>query len=180
MHGIVFESFSSFLAAAHGAARAAVVVGARSYSPDEQYPDEELSYLLGRAAGATGLEIDDLYCEFGRYTAQTTFLAMFPDYYAAHSTARTFLLGIEQEIHRIVRRTVPGAHPPHLRVVPLGSVGVVVTYTSDRRLCRLLEGLVHGTAEHYGERAMVEEAQCMRRGDPACAFNVELEPTTAR
>jgi predicted hydrocarbon binding protein len=180
MHGVVFQSFGSFLAAAHGPARAAAVLGDRSYSPDETYADEELSYLLGRAAGATGLEIDELYREFGSYTAQTTFLAMFPDYYASHSTARTFLLGIEQEIHRVVRRTVPGAHPPHLRVVPLGSVGVVVTYTSDRRLCRLLEGLVAGTAEHYGEHANMVEAQCMRRGDPACAFNVELERAGAR
>jgi predicted hydrocarbon binding protein len=176
MHGVVFHSFAGFVTAAYGAARAATVLGDRTYSGEEAYPDEELSYLLGRAAGATGREIDDLYREFGRYAALTTFLAMYPDYYAAHTSARTFLLGIEEEIHRVVRRTVPGAHPPHLRVVPLGSVGVVVSYTSDRRLCRLLEGLVLGTAEHYGERATIDETQCMRRGDPACAFHVQLEP----
>ena len=179
MHGVVLQSFESFLASAHGQARSATVLAGRTYSPDETYADEELSYLAGRAAGATGLEVGDLYREFGRFTAKTTFFAMFPDYYASHAGARSFLLDIEAEIHKVVRRTVPGAYPPHLRVVPLGSDGVVISYTSARRLCRLLEGLVLGTAEHYGEQATVDETQCMRRGDTACAFHVELEPALA-
>ena len=176
MHGVVFQSFESFLASTHGPGRSAAVLAGRSYAADETYPDEELAFLADRAAGVTGIDADDLYRELGRYTALTTFLAMFPDYYASHAGARSFLLDIEAEIHRVVRRTVPGAYPPHLRVVPLGSVGVVVSYTSARRLCRLLEGLVLGTAEHYGERAVLEETQCMLRGDAACAFHVEVEP----
>jgi len=57
-------------------------------------------------------------------------------------------------------------------VQPLGEVGVLVSYTSERGLCRLLEGLVLGTAEHYGEHVVVEEIQCMRQGDPGCVFTV--------
>jgi hypothetical protein len=178
MHGVVVDSLREFLAAAHGPEVAKLVLGDRTYSTTETYPDEELSYLVGRAAGATGAEVDDIYRSFGRFTALTTFRSMFPDYYAAHATARTFLLGIQEEIHRVVRLTVPGAYPPYLAVVPFGPRGVVVTYTSGRQLCRLLEGLVHGSAEHFGERALVDETQCMRRGDTACAFHVVLEKQT--
>jgi predicted hydrocarbon binding protein len=57
-------------------------------------------------------------------------------------------------------------------VQPFGAAGVLVSYTSERRLCRLLEGLVLGTAEHYGETLAVEEIQCMHQGDPGCVFTV--------
>lgn len=175
MHGVVVDSLGEFLAATYGPETAALVVGERSYSRIEAYPDEELSHMVGRASGETGVEADDLYRSFGRFTALTTFRTMYPDYYDAHTTARTFLLGIQEQIHRVVRLTIPGAYPPYLAVVPFGEDGVVVTYTSDRRLCRLLEGLVVGSAEHFGERALIDETQCMRRGDSACAFHVVLE-----
>lgn len=50
----------------------------------------------------------------------------------------------------------------------------MISYTSPRRLCRLLEGLVLGLGEHYGERVTVDEIQCQSRGDIACAFVVEV------
>jgi Haem-NO-binding len=174
MHGIVFQSLVGFLREELGVVRATAIIGGREHAPDETFPDSELSYLVDRAAGATGVEVDELYRAFGRYTGLIPFKEMFPDYYASHSGARSFLLGVEEEIHRVVRSTVAGAYPPHLRVVPLGALGVVITYTSERQLCPLLAGLVEGTAEHYGEQVTIEESQCMRRGDAACVFHVEL------
>jgi predicted hydrocarbon binding protein len=36
----------------------------------------------------------------------------------------------------------------------------------------VLEGLVRGTGEHYGEALVVDEIQCMHRGDAGCVFTV--------
>jgi hypothetical protein len=47
--------------------------------------------------------------------------------------------------------------------------GVVVTYTWERRLCQMAEGLVEGVAEYYGESVVIDHKQCMLRGDLACA-----------
>ena len=83
-----------------------------------------------------------------------------------------------------MRATIEGASPPELHVQPFGEVGVLVSYTSERRLCAMLEGLVLGTAEHYGEAVVAEEIQCMHRGDAGCVFTVthrrpqELSPVT--
>jgi predicted hydrocarbon binding protein len=52
----------------------------------------------------------------------------------------------------------------------------MISYTSERRLCDLLEGLVLGTGRHFGERLTVEHVQCMERGDVGCA--VLVEPST--
>ena len=76
-----------------------------------------------------------------------------------------------------MRATIPDARPPQLDVQPLGEDGVRITYTSPRRLCTLLEGLVEGTATYYEERAEIAQAACMLRGDPACVFDVRLAPS---
>ena len=74
---------------------------------------------------------------------------------------------------------MPNAAPPKLHVVPVGSDDVVVTYTSERRLCQMAEGLVEGVAEYYGEQVRIDHVQCMLRGDLACALFVALLDETA-
>ena len=101
-----------------------------------------------------------------------TFAGLYPAYYEESADTFTFLLGIEEKIHELVRATISGASPPELHVQPFGEVGVLISYTSERRLCSLLEGLVLGTAEHYGEALTVEEIQCMHDGDAGCVFTV--------
>ena len=145
----------------------------REFDPDASYPDEQFETLLREASAATNLTRRELGRAFGVFTAKTTFVQLYPQYYAASGGTREFLLNIEQTIHELVRETIPGAYPPRLGVRPLGADGVVISYTSERRLCGLLEGLVAGTAEYYGERFTIDEAACIERGDAACAFIVE-------
>ena len=104
-----------------------------------------------------------------------TFAGLDPGYNAEQPDVLEFLLGVEERIHELVRATVPGAAPPRLHEKALGEDGVLVSYTSERGLCRMLEGLVAGTAAHYGNRIALEEIQCMHRGDPGCVFTVLRE-----
>ncbi len=183
MHGLIFEGFRSFLVEEHGAAVDSVdsVFGGRArYELGRAYADEEFVELLERAAAHTGLERRELLLVFGSFAARRTFADLYPEYYATSVGTRPFLLSVEDRIHTLVRRAVADAQPPRLHVTPFGRSGVAITYTSDRRLCDLLEGLVHGTAEHYGERATIEQPQCMLRGDLACAFFVEIESGDAQ
>jgi predicted hydrocarbon binding protein len=53
-------------------------------------------------------------------------------------------------------------------VTDLGEDGLEILYTSPRRLCVLLRGLVEGTGRIYDETIHVEEPECMHRGDAAC------------
>ena len=101
----------------------------------------------------------------------SAFRLLYPDYYASSADTRAFLLGIEERIHEVVRRTIPDAAPPRLDIMPLGQTGVSITYTSPRQLCALIEGLVTGVARHYGETIEIEQPLCMLRGDTAgCTF----------
>jgi len=172
LHGLIFAGLRAYGAQRLGEEAAERLWAGHAYEPTQTYGDAEFLARLEELRVATGDSPEELEREFGVFTGQTTFTGLYPDYYAANESTLPFLLGIEEQIHEVVRATIHGARPPKLHVRALGSEGVLVSYTSERRLCRLLEGLVHGVARHYGETLVVEEIQCMRRGDPGCVFTV--------
>ena len=175
VHGVIFASYTDFLTARFGADVARTVFdGEPIYLMSEAYDDERLSALLTRTCETTGVSGETLLHEFGVFTAQKTFARLYPAFFAVAGAARPFLLTVEERIHELVRATIPQARPPQLHVSPLDDDGVTVEYVSPRRLCVLLEGLVQGTALHYGETAEIAQTACMLRGDPACLFDIRF------
>jgi len=169
---VIFASLRDYTALRLGEELAVELWEDRVFETTEAYDDGWFVAQLERLIVATGDSMDEVQRGFGSFAAQASFAELYPAYYEASSDTFAFLLGIEAKIHELVRATIPGASPPELHVQPFGEVGVLVSYTSERRLCRLLEGLVRGTAEHYGETLVVEEIQCMHPGDPGCVFTV--------
>ena len=172
MHGLILAGLRDYSTVRLGEARAAELWSDRVFDPTEAYDDAWFHAQFERLVEATGDSADDVERDFGAFVAQNSFTALFPHYYEESADTLAFLAGIEERIHELVRATIRGASPPKLHVQPLGGTGVLVSYTSERGLCKLLEGLVHGTAQHYGDTIEVEEIQCMRRGDPGCVFSV--------
>jgi hypothetical protein len=171
VHGLIFRSFREFTQDAHPSLERAIWDGEPEYSATEAYPDDAFFALLARAAELTGRPPRALEVAFGEFTARTAFLRLQPAFYRESGSTRQFLLDVEARMHRLVRATINHAAPPRLHVAPLGA-GVSISYTSDRRLCGLLEGLVRGTAAHYGEAVAITQVLCVRRGDMACVFHV--------
>ena len=172
MHGLIFASLHDYTVRRLGEEHVSDIWSDRVFQLTEAYEDEWFAAQLERLAVATGEPLDEVQRAFGSFAARETFLRLFPDYYAASGNTFAFLLGIEEKIHHLVRATIPGANPPRLHVQQLSELGVLVSYTSERKLCRLLEGLVRGTASHYGDDVLMEEIQCMHRGDTGCVFTV--------
>ena len=173
MHGIVFASFHDFLRELGGAEAVTAAFGHDTYSMVEAHPDEAFLQLLDRASAHTGVEQRELSRQFGSFMGEHTFPRLYPAFYDLASNTNNFLLGVEDRIHELVRATIPNADPPSLTVRAASTGGVEITYDSPRRLCDLLEGLVQGTARHYGERIRVEETTCARHGAAACRFAIE-------
>ena len=173
MHGLIFASLRDYTASRLGDKRAHELWDDRIFEATETYDDEWFVAQLDRVVAATGESREEVLRGFGSFAARTTFARLYPSYYDECADTCTFLLGVEERIHALVRETLPGARPPELQMQAFGDGGVLVSYTSERRLCRVLEGLVLGTAEHYGETIDVVEIQCMDRGDPACVFTVQ-------
>jgi predicted hydrocarbon binding protein len=174
MHGLIFASLRDYCRERVGADATREIFEGRMYTITEAHPDEELARLLRRAAPTLGLEGDELLRDFGAFTAEKMFTRLYPSFFALAGDTRSFLLTIEDLIHELVRATIPNAEPPALKIRPAGADACEIEYTSPRRLCRLLEGLVVGTARHYGETVEIVEVSCMRNGAPACRFKASV------
>jgi hypothetical protein len=178
MHGLIFAALRGYLEETGGTEVAWSALGKRVYVLHESHPDELFDQACDRAGSLTGLEPDRLLQDFGFFTGNTFFPRLFPMMYATHGSARSFLPIVDAQIHTVARQTAPGALTPGLAVHEDGK-SLVVAYSSQRQLCVYLRGLLHGTAAHYRETAMLEEETCMHRGDPVCLFRVELSSVAA-
>jgi hypothetical protein len=175
VHGLIFASFRDYLVTEHGVDVANdVTAGEPQYTLGEAYPDEQFLALVERALARTGLSLEELLFEFGVFTAETTFARLYSVLFRASPTARDFLLTVETPIHDVIRVSMPEARPPQLAVTDLGAGGLEIVYTSPRRICAMLRGLVEGTGRVYEEKLDVEEPECMHRGDPACRVVVRF------
>ena len=171
MHGLIFASLRDYLASEHGAeVLNDVTAGEPQYSLSEAYPDEQFLTLLGRACERTGLDLETFLFEFGVFTAATTFARLYSVLFKLSPSARDFLLTVETPIHDTVRVAMPDARPPQLKVTDLAEDGLEIVYSSPRRVCAMLRGLVEGTGRIYGETIQVEELECMHHGAAACRF----------
>jgi hypothetical protein len=175
VHGLIFASFRDYLLTEHGPEVANHgTAGEPQYTLSEAYPDEQFLVLLDRACVRTAMARDELLFAFGMFTAATTFARLYSVLFRHSPTARAFLLTVETPIHEVVRETMPEARPPELAVTDLGERGLEILYTSPRRLCAMLRGLVAGTGRVFDEALHVEETECMHRGAPACRVEVRF------
>lgn len=175
MHGVIFASFRDFALTRFGPEAAKEILAGRPvHVMSEAYEDEEFHSLIRRASEVSGVGADELVHDFGLFAGGKTFPRIYPAFFAVAGGTRAFLLTVEDRIHELVRATVPDARPPQLVVEPRGDDGVRITYSSPRRLCGLLAGLLEGTAAYYGEMVDYEQAACMHRGDEACVFEVRV------
>jgi hypothetical protein len=175
VHGLIFASFRDYLLTEHGAGVTTdVTAGEPQYTLSEAYPDEQFLALLERACLRTALSRDELLFEFGAFTAATTFARLYSVLFKLSPTARDFLLTVERPIHEVIRETLPDARPPEIAVTDLGQEGLEIVYTSPRRICAMLRGLVEGTGRVYTEALHVEELECMHHGASACRFKVRF------
>jgi Haem-NO-binding len=175
VHGLIFASLRDYLVTEHGAGVANdVTAGEPQYTLSEAYPDEQFLVLLERACARTALSRDELLFEFGAFTAATTFARLYSVLFKLSPSARDFLLTVETPIHEVIRETLPGARPPEIAVTDLGEEGLEIVYTSPRRICAMLRGLVEGTGRVYDEALQVEELECMHQGASACRFEVRF------
>ena len=167
MHGLIFATLEEYVREEHH------LELPTTHDRTAAYDDAEFTRLVEYVARETETPVDEILRGLGRYAGRVAFARLFPDYYARAGGTREFLLPVEDKIHEVVRATIPQAAPPHLTVMPLGKEGVIVSYTSPRALCALLEGVIEGTAAYYGESFRLDQPSCMQRGDLACSVVVE-------
>ena len=143
------------------------------------YPDELLLKGVATAHEITGVAVDTLLQEYGRYFIVNGLTRHRCAYLLSQSHNGRDLLLAMRDAHEQMGQLPDGLTPPLFgyRLHPRDPQTMALIYDSNRQLCPLLLGAIHGAADYYGEHVEVAETTCMRRGDRVCTFVLKFSGT---
>lgn len=147
-----------------------------AYTAAGSYDDEELLQIVGTLSEMSGIEIPQLVHDFGVYLLGD-FSKRYPVFFQ-DVTARQFLLNVGGIIHDEVRKLYPGAGVPDIAYEEPAADRLVMLYQSPRQMCTLAEGLIRGTAGHFGVTIDLEHPKCLRRGDDHCRLELHFSESS--
>ncbi|MFC4548823.1 MULTISPECIES: heme NO-binding domain-containing protein [Halorussus] len=177
MHGIIFKSLKDYVVANRDhetwdAVRREAGLHQRVYLPIDTYDDDELFELVAAVADLTGAPIPDLLEGYGRF-ATAQLLDTYGNVVDDDWDALDLVANTEEQIHTVLRMRSADLNPPELDCRRDGDDRVTVTYRSERQLCSVARGIVHGVADHYDEPLSVSETECVHAGGDHCEIVVE-------
>jgi len=144
------------------------------FSISEDYPDQMTMDLAAAAASVTGLPLETVLFEFGKFWVSNTGIESYPTFFKlAGKTAREFLLNMSK-VHKQVTKNIHNARPPIFEYEELPDGRLLMHYRSERRLCDVLRGLIVGVGIHLNEELQINKISCMNNGDPQCTMEVSF------
>ncbi|WP_320820950.1 heme NO-binding domain-containing protein [Thalassolituus sp.] len=143
------------------------------YISTESYKDDELFSLVGAASEITGIAVNDLVFKFGEYMV-SQFYSRFPIFFDRSKGLIDFLLSIDRIVHLEVRKLYPDANLPSFNYQKGDDSSLTMIYRSERKLCRLAEGLISGSAKFFNQTYTMNHDPCMHHGADACHLKIQL------
>ena len=177
MHGIIFSELQKYVETKHSPEVWKTLlkeagIGNRLYLAFQTYPDAEATALVTSASKLTGKPTSVILEDFGEFIAPDL-LNLYRALVDPGWKTLDFLEHTEENIHRVVRLKNPGDEPPELKVSRVAPNEVIITYTSERKMCGVAKGIARGVARHYHETITLTESTCMLRGHSRCSISVK-------
>jgi Haem-NO-binding len=155
MKGIVFTEFLEMVEVKFSADMADDILNdanpasGGAYTAVGIYDHQELVDMVVSLSEHSGIPVPDLIKTFGKHLF-TVFSRNYHMFFENVPDAFSFLYGIDDVIHAEVIKLYPDAKLPKFQCEREGDT-LFMTYTSDRHLADLAEGLILGSAEYFGE-----------------------------
>jgi hypothetical protein len=173
LKGIVFNLLEQVVTDEYGASAWDSMLDAAQldggYTAVGSYDDAELGRIVGAASSALETDPDALVRWFGG-RALPLLHTRYPQFFASHHDARSFILTLNDVIHPEVRKLFPGADAPEFIFDTTDPNVLVLSYVSSRGLCAFAEGLIDGAAAQFGETVDIVQRECTKRGDSQCVL----------
>lgn len=188
MHGLIFVTWEKYLAERYGETfikdyREAIGETA-STSPlaSRTYSDEMLLASVQTACELTGVSVDTILWEYGRYFIINGLTSHLCAYLLTKVDNGRDLLLMMRKAHAQMRRLPDGLTPPLFEYQAISSSPneLSLIYDSPRHLCTLLWGAMEGAAQRYGQRVQVVEVSCMKHGAPICRFDLHFSSPVSK
>lgn len=179
MKGIVFNLLEDAVTDQHGPDVWDALVDTAGvsgrYTSLGNYPDSDMEALVSAACAALALDRSTVLRWFG-ISAMPMLAERYPALFEGHTSAKTFIDGVNDVIHAEVRKLYPDALCPHFRLSESQEGDLMMDYKSARRMCALAEGFVVGAAAYFGEEVDFKHEACVDHGDRACVFRIRWAP----
>ncbi len=183
MHGLIFVELKKFVVSKFDEKTWETLLEKAGlkhqlYLASTVYPDQDAIALVSTACQMTGLKPNVVLEDFGEFILpdlieQYKFLVK-PEW-----KLLDFLQNTEETIHKIMRFH-KGVTPPRLGAHRIEENKLLISYSSQRRMCALLKGMVRGSAKYYKEQITMIESRCMLQGDSECVVSVQVDSATVR
>lgn len=183
MHGLIFVELKKYVESRYNHETWELLLEKaglkhQMYMVSAVYPDGDALSLVTLACQATGLSASVVLEDFGQF--------MVPDLMEQYKFLLKpewglleFLEHTEETIHKIMRFH-KGVAPPKLAVHRIADNKAILHYSSTRRMCPLLKGMVKGSAKHFREDVTVLETGCMLQGAAECTITVQVDSVKPR
>lgn len=178
MHGFILVVWEKYLFEQYGESTLAAYRNAIANTPasiplaSRVYDDAFLLKNLDIVIQATGKTTNTLLRDFGRYLMTSSQTARFCSYiYSRAHNARDLLL-LMYSSHGPLHQE--GTSKCTFETLSNNPNELLLSYTSRWRLCTLLQGVIEGTAQHFGERVSMIERACMHEGARACILELRF------
>lgn len=141
------------------------------YTAVGTYPHSEIVQLLMNLSDKVGVDPALLLKAFGKYLFDT-FLKGYPQFFSAVDNAFDFLHSIDKHIHVEVLKLYPDATLPKFESHQVDDQTMVMTYSSERKMAALAEGLIEKSIVHYNEECEINVENIVADGSKV-KFTIE-------
>lgn len=172
MKGVVFQLLDDVAQREHGH-EAWDELLALAGGHDHAWSSAERSALaeMGHAHPPPEIDAESALRRTGR-RAIPLLANLHPQLFEKADCTRTFLLALSGGVVVDVARGLIRwpAVDSDFRILPAPDGDFFLGYRSSRHPCSLVEGLIHGAADFFGEAVSVVQLKCTGRGDNRCLF----------
>ncbi|MEN6414667.1 MAG: heme NO-binding domain-containing protein [Veillonellales bacterium] len=125
----------------------------KMFLPTEDVEDSKPRDFAAALARQNGKTEDEVWLDIGKDNVKT-FFQCYPAFFQQESLY-SFLRSM-YDVHVVMVKRLPGAHPPELLIDPISEWEAVLSYRSKRGMFGYLQGLLAGAAEHFKEEIKTE------------------------
>ena len=179
MKGMVFTELVEFVEEQFGFDVADAMLEASmlehkgAYTQAGNYPFEELGAIVMKLSQITGVDAQELIEGYGRHLFGRI-VALYPPMTRNFSSSIPFIAQVETFIHPEVKKLYPDADLPTFDVISENEKELVIDYISTKPLVALARGLMHGSADYFGEAIEVTHAILPSDSGTKARFTVRL------
>lgn len=123
---------------------------------------------------ARDLPSDALVCWFGRDVVPQL-SKMYPSLFGRHDNLRSFVRSLGEGLPT-AEASIEVDQVAALECRESFDGDALVTIRGPEPVCALVEGVIAGAADLYGEPVVVDELKCAKRGDACCVLQITFAP----